>query len=426
MRFALPNAVLVVLLLAVASAQQTGTVTPITPAISGPLTGVEGPIISESYILMPGDQVMVTISGGPAYSYSAWVTYEGKVFVEIPAELGKNEAPQVVDAVRISGLNLKDAQDSLTRVFSRYFRSPVVKLTLMHMRSGVVFVTGEVQWPGAVYASPVDRVSQVIAKAGGLTPLGSKTRIQVIRENRVHAIVDIARFENNGDISANPFVESGDRIYVPPAAGMVTVKGAVFGRGDYRLRTSALTTEKERVSEGMYELIEGERVLDMIKKAGGITPWADLKAAYILRTNNSGDRGNKLSIDLSRILFHDDTTGNILLENNDVIVVPPVNTLVYVEGEVTNPGSFLYTPNLRVDDYIGMAGGPTNAGHTKQTVITRGGTKLKGLKNPTVEPGDIIYVPRVTFKWWQDYLQIFSSVGMPVAIALLSLWATSR
>ena len=50
---------------------------------------------------------------------------------------------------------------------------------------------------------------------------------------------------------------------------------------------------------------------------------------------------------------------NQLLENDDALVVPPINTLVYVEGEVVRPGSFLHTPNLKYNDYVGMAGGPS-------------------------------------------------------------------
>jgi len=392
------------------------------PSVGGPLTGVEGPIISERYILMPGDQVLVTVTGSMTFSYPAWITYEGKVVIEIPADFSSPWSLQIVDAVRISGLNLKDAQDSLARVMGQYLREAHVKLTLTTMRSGVVFVTGEVHQPGAVYASPIERVSQVVAKAGGLTPLGSRNKIQLIRDGKLFASVNIERFENNGDLSMNPFVESGDRIYVPPVSGIVTVKGAVFGRGEYRLRTSALTTEKERISEGMYELDSGERVTDLLKKAGGITPWADLRSSYVLRRAGASVGSQKIPLDLSQVLFQNDQSANIELQNDDILVVPPVNTMVYVEGEVLKPGAYLYTPNLKFDDYVGSAGGPTNNADVNRADIVRANKHFRVRNNPVVEPGDIVVVPRQGLKWWQDYLSIFSAVGMPVAIALLSIW----
>jgi protein involved in polysaccharide export with SLBB domain len=304
----------------------------------------------------------------------------------------------------------------------RYFRSATVKLTLVGLRSAIVFVTGEVQYPGAYNASPVERVSQVVAKAGGLSPLGSKTRINLLRGGRLCAIVDIERFENQGDLYANPFVESGDVIYVPPVEGLVTVRGAVFGRGEYRIRTSALTTEKERVSEGIYELKPGERVFDIVRKAGGITPWADLSNSYVDRLVLGGEGARKrIPVDLHRVVFMQDSTQNIVMENADVLAVPLIARNVYVEGEVAKPGPFTYYPSQRVSDYIGQAGGPTTYGHAGGTYIVRRGRRISARHDPVVEPGDIVMLPRVGVRWWQDYVQIISAIGIPVASILVTL-----
>jgi protein involved in polysaccharide export with SLBB domain len=427
-RAAVVGVLLLLVGLSASVAQLMGTATPATtaPSATGSLTGVEAPIISESYILNPGDQLLITINGSAAYSYWAWVSYEGKIQIEIPNDFTKPTTYQTVDVVGISGLNMKAAQETLGLTFQRYFRQASVKLTLTSLRSGVVYVTGEVLEPGAVLASPVDRVSTVLLKAGGLTPIGSRTVIQLFRNGKFHATVNLERFEGLGDLAANPFVESGDRVYVPPVTGIVTVKGAIFGRGDYRLRTSALTTEKERVSEGIYELSPGEKVIDLINKAGGTTPWADLKATYVTRRDPSVGTSTNIPVDLTRVYYLADSSVNIELRSSDVVVVPPINTLVYVEGEVTNPLSYLHTPNLRFTDYIGMAGGPTPNGNIPHSYIIRGGSRVSTLNNPIVEPGDIVYVPRITLKWWQDYLTIFSAIGMPLATTVISILLSQR
>jgi len=383
------------------------------------LVGVESPIISDKYVLMPGDRLLVTVQGGVAYSYDAWITYEGKINVSIPVGTTK---PEVVDVVSVSGLTLAQAEDTLTATMGRYFKSVTVKLTLTGLRSGIVFLTGEVLYPGAYNVSPVERVSQIIARAGGLAPLGSKTRIRLIRNGQIHSVVDIERFETSGDLLANPFVESGDVIQVPTVEGLVTVKGAVFGRGEYRLRISALTTEKERVGEGIYELKPGERVSDVISKAGGITPWADLSKSYIERlVVGGGGSRKKIPLDLRRVIFEHDTSDNVEMMNTDIVVVPPTNTLVYVEGEVTKPGSFTFGPNLRASDYIGQAGGPTNYANVKSAYVLRAGRRISALSNPVVEPGDIVMTPRLSVKWWQDYVSIMSAVAIPIASILITL-----
>jgi len=425
------------MLAAAAASAQTGTGAPSAPTPSmvfgqTPITsleGVEGPIISETYVVMPGDKLLVTISGAAAYSYETWVTYEGKVTLNMPVSSYTSADPAIatVDAVRISGLTLQQAQDSLNVEFERYFRDAQVKLTLTRLRTGIVFVTGEVRYPGAYDASPVERVSQVIAKAGGLSPLGSKTNINLNRDGRLHSIVDIERFENDGILMANPFVQSGDIIHVPAVSGLVTVKGAVFGRGEYRLRTSALTTEKERISEGIYELKPGERVFDIIRKAGGITPWADLPNAYVERLIVGGDGARKkIPIDLHAIIFERDSSQNIVMMNTDMLVVPPINTLVYVEGEVASPGPFTFTPNQRSSQYVGQAGGPTNYAYMRGSYILRNGEKLSMKDDPVVEPGDIVMVPRAMIKWWQDYVTIISAIGIPVASILVTISLTNR
>lgn len=404
----------------------------VTPVPS--LIGVESPIISDQYILMPGDRLLVTVRGKVTFSYQSVITYEGKITVNLP--LGDMKFPEaagktlnidVVDAVTISGLTLRQAQDTLTRIMRRYFKETEVKLTLTGLRSAIVFVTGEVQYPGAYNASPVERVSQLIARAGGLSPLGSKTRIVLIRGGLPFANVDIERFENEGDLQANPFIESGDVIYVPPVEGLVTVRGAVFGRGEYRIRASALTTEKERMSEGVYELKPGERVFDLIRKAGGITPWADLHNCYVERLVLGGaGKREKIKVDLHRVLFEQDSSQNIELVNEDVVVVPPIKTFVYVQGEVTNPNSFLYVPHLRFNDYIGQAGGATQNGNLNGAIIIRDGKRISGKNNPLIEPGDVIVVPRYGIKWWQDVVTIISQIGIPTVSLILTIIALQR
>jgi protein involved in polysaccharide export with SLBB domain len=386
------------------------------------LPGVESPIISDQYYLAPGDRLQVTVQGGVVYSYEAVVTYEGKVNISIPVS---NNRQEVIDVILVSGLTLAGAQDTLTMVMGRLFKSAKVKLTLTGLRSGIVFLTGEVRNPGAYDALPVERVSQIIARAGGIAPLGSRTHIKLIRAGEVYSIVDIQRFETKGDLLANPYVQSGDVIQVPTVEGMATVRGAVFGRGESRLRaptTEAPDLARERTSEGIYELTPGARVSDVISQAGGITPWADLSNSYIDRlVVGGGGVRKRMPIDLRRIIFEKDSVGDIDMANFDVVVVPAFDTLVYVEGEVTKPGPLPYYPSLRASDYIGQAGGPTMYANVRSVSVLHSGRRISGRTNPVAEPGDIVIVPRVSVRWWQDYVTIFGAVAVPVASLLVSL-----
>lgn len=401
------------------------------------LFGVEGPIIPEEYTLMPGDRILVTVGGKVSYSYQSLVTYEGKITINMPLTPAtpsySSETERsamlfdIVDAVSVAGLSLAAAQDTLTKAFRRYFKDATVKLTLIGLHRAIVFVAGAVLKPGAYNASPVERVSQAIARAGGISSLGSKSKISLIRGGVPYAIVDIGRFERDGDLQANPFVKTGDVIYVPPAEGFVTVKGAIYPRRENPQPTSDLRPEKEGLKGEIYELKPGERVLDIIQKTAGLTSWADLHNCYVERlVVGSSAQRKRIPVDLHRVLSARDSSQNIELVNGDILVVPPTNSLVYVEGEVEKPGPYSYLPNMRVGDYIGQAGGPTQNGNVRGAVVIRKGKRISGKNNPTVEPGDIVRVPRYGLKWWQDYVDILSAVGIPTVTMVISIIALQR
>lgn len=382
--------------------------------------GLEKPIISEQYILMPGDSLLVTITGSTNYSYTTGVTYEGKVTINMPVT--SMPTPQelympqydIVAAVPIYGLSLKSSKDSLRQVFLKYFRNIKVDVTLLSMRQFTVFVVGEVKNPGLVRAYPVDRVSTVIKRAWGVTTVGSRSKIEIKRNNELYAVVNLEEFEKTGNTEINPYVQDGDLIIVHRMERSVIIRGAVFGKRGYELRVAELTAARERTSEGLYELNSGEKVSDIITKAGGITPWADVKNAYVQRDTA------KIYIDLALVLSDENNKDNILLEDGDILIVPSINAIVYVQGQVVNPGAFPFQANLRASDYIGLAGGPMGDAHMSGVSIYRNDVKISGKKDPIIEQGDRIMVPRLIFKFWQDYVEI-GAVFASLLISYLTL-----
>lgn len=388
------------------------------------IAGLERPIVSEDYILMPGDTLLITIAGATNYSYNAGITYEGKIAINVP--VGNIPTAQglfvpkydVVAAVPIYGLSLKAARDSLNKIFLHYFRNVNIDITLVGMRTFAVFVAGEVKNPGTVIARPIDRVSGVIRNVGGTTSIGSRSKIELQRGGVLYQSVNLENFERFGNVKDNPFVQDGDVIYVPKMEKSVIVKGAVFGKMGYELRVSQFTAAMERTSEGLYELNLGEKVLDLIDKAGGVTPWADLKNIYVQR----GDK--RIDIDFQKILVNSSSEANIELQDKDVIVVPSVNAIVYVQGQVVNPGAFPFQPNLKASDYIGLAGGPLAEANMSGAYIVRGRKKLSVKKDPIIVEGDRVFVPRQIFKFWQDYVEI-GSVAVSILISYLTLKAVT-
>jgi hypothetical protein len=54
----------------------------------------------------------------------------------------------------------------------------------------------------------------------------------------------------------------------------------------------------------------------------------------------------------------------------------------------------------------------------------RSGLRVPGRHDPVVEPGDIVIMPRIAVKWWQDYVTIASAVAVPIASLLVTIALT--
>ena len=394
-------------------------------------------ISAEEYLLMPGDSILITITGSTNYSYITAVTLEGKITVNMPVSsvmgsastispIGLHEARfDIVDAVPMYNITLEAAKDSLKMVFLKYFRRINLDITLLSMRTFFVYVAGEVHKPGIAFARPIDRVSTIIDTIGGVTAIGSRSKIELRRGGKLSKVVDLEEFARTGNTEANPYVQDGDLIYVPRIEKSVIVIGAVYGKREYGLKELEQTIPRkelvvpgERTSEGLYELVEGETVLDIIAKVG-VAPWADLTNAYIERGSQT-----TIMVNLADVIANENSRYNIKMENGDKLYVPLINAVVYVEGQVTNPGSYVFQPNLRTRDYIGFAGGPLAEASMSSIYIQRGKKKISASNNPMIEQGDVIFVPKIFLIFWQDYLEI-SSVLVTILLSYLTIKAVT-
>ena len=97
------------------------------------------------------------------------------------------------------------------------------------------------------------RIFVALIQAGGVNIEGSLRNIQLIRDNRVVAIVDFYNFFSNG---VNDFLNlrliDGDIIHIPAIKNRVKIEGAVL-------------------RPGFYELLQSEELNNLIDYAAGLT-----------------------------------------------------------------------------------------------------------------------------------------------------------
>ena len=123
----------------------------------------------------------------------------------------------------------------------------------------------------------------------------------------------------------------------------------------------------------------------------------------------------------------------LALEDGDRLLVPSRPTTVGVFGSVFNGGSYLYSGNRSIDDYLNLAGGPTRGADQGSVFVIRANGSVvsspqgkgwfvsrRDLGTVRAEPGDTVFVPeeinKTTFvQDAKDWTQILYQFGLGLA-----------
>jgi protein involved in polysaccharide export with SLBB domain len=311
-----------------------------------PARMLEGPVDPTRYVLGPGDKVNIRIGLNPPIDRTLDVPPEGSLILPEGA------------LVPVAGLTIASAESLLTRVLSVYYRKPEIRLSLIQLRTFGVFVVGEVETPGIIETSAIDRASSLITRAGGLRTNASNRAIILTRRTGAVLPVDLLQFEATGALERDPTVEAGDRIYVPPSLETAVVSGAIRKPGEF-------------------EVIPGDTVGTMIAIAHGLREDAVLDSAYVESFDGSPGLSQREYLDL-----RDPTSWRHAIHPRDLIFVRPrpnwtETRAVFVTGEVRYPGTHaLPSDSLRLSKVIEMAGGFTEFASLNAAYVTRPQEKI--------------------------------------------------
>jgi protein involved in polysaccharide export with SLBB domain len=278
-------------------------------------------------------------------------------------------------------------------------------------RGPAVTLAGAVRRPGEYELGTPGSLRELLELTGGLAPGGAGsdarlTRIGADGRKETTSIDLRSALVPPADVT----LQAADTVFVPPLSvlqDVVEVRGAFVGAAD---SSKTITAGKSTIVQ-RFELAQGERVRDVVVKAGGAAAYADLRLAFIDRVGVTGPR-QRIPIDMQRMLVERDDTQNVLLQNGDVLTLPVVEDKVYVVGEVRAPGAHDYRPDLTPREYVALAGGPGNRAKVAATMVTfRNGRTYAMADSPPLEPGSVVTVPEVAIKWWQDYVQIATLIA---------------
>ncbi|MEI2710168.1 MAG: capsule biosynthesis GfcC family protein [Chitinophagaceae bacterium] len=104
---------------------------------------------------------------------------------------------------------------------------------------------------------------------------------------------------------------------------------------------------------------------------------------------------------------------DILLEEGDQIIIPQVDNMVTVAGEIFKPLAISYESSKKLKDYINDAGGLTASGNKKKIFVVYPNGKAATTKHiflffkkyPEITAGSKIFVPKEAERKPSDYCQ---------------------
>ena len=303
---------------------------------------LEGTLDPDGYVLGAGDVLELGFWGDVNRQETVTVNPDGDIMV----------AP--VGPVHVAGLTLSEVREVIKGLLAPYYRPSILSVSLVSIRAFQVHVVGMVAAPGAVEATAVTRVSQVIGLAEGLIGEASRRNI-VIRRGAERIPADLESYLLLGENVKNPFLRGGDVVYVPPRPGMVYVYGSV-----YRPRA--------------YEFVEGETLNSLLALAGGLRPEAISDEIEVHRF----DTGHPTQSRQILLSGDPDVLDEFRVMPGDRVFIRAVpdwheDAKVEIQGEVKYPGVYVIEDGLsRLSEVIDVAGGFTVKASITEARLIRG------------------------------------------------------
>ncbi len=282
-------------------------------------TPVMGIPIPGDYRVGPGDSVRIQLFGKENRDYELQVDRSGHL--QLP-ELGP---------MSVAGLTFNELREQIQRTVRERYIGVESAVTLGELRSMQVFVLGEARTPGSYTVSSLATISHALYVSGGVLESGSLRNIQLKRNGKTVARLDLYDLLLQGDTSNDQALQPGDAVFIPPLGATVGVDGEVL-------------------RPAIYELKQEKSLAQVLNLAGGLAPTAKLSAVQVTRVK-PGIQRQIIDLDLGQ---PGQTNFGVLA--GDRIKVASVNDLsegfVRLEGALAKPGDYAWRPGLRISDVV--------------------------------------------------------------------------
>ncbi|KAA2214131.1 polysaccharide biosynthesis/export protein [Pseudoroseomonas oryzae] len=343
-----------------------------------------------------------------------------------------------------------------------------------------VLVSGEARLPGLYPILDNTGLDQVLAAAGGHTDTADLSAVELSREPLEQAGA-IALQRTLLDLRSGNFAA----VRLSPRDGIRIPRG--FGDRD----SGPVTLMGEFLRPGIYDIRRGERLSELIARAGGLSPQAypygavfsresvrqkqqdgfnrtarELEQSLIQVAAGQAVAGSKaggldlggaitagremagalrearaagrMVVEANPVILAARPELDVLLEPGDLIAIPKRPNEVTVVGAVLNPGSLQFTTGWKANEYVRASGGAQRFadGARAFVVLPNGQSVPAGLGawqagGPPIPPGSLVVVPQdpspyETWGFIRDLTQTLGQLSLSAAALSVITRSSSR
>jgi polysaccharide export outer membrane protein len=346
------------------------------------LMGVQAPLQSpdliSTYQLGPEDVINVTVLRHAEFSSDFIVPPNGTLDMPFGG------------TVKVTGLTVSELAAQLTNMLKSRLLKPEVSVSVKSMRIKRFYVVGDVKLSGIYDLKPGWGISESLSAAGGLNTDVQQRDVQVTLRHVATGKEIVMPLDQALIHPENPDlkIDSGDVLRMDAVQTFpIYIAGKVKAPGMYRMR------------------VDSTGLLAAITQAGGPTDDGTMKKVRIIHTD-----GTEEVADLSPIFVKGNSAKLPTVRSGDMIIIPELLEKFAVLGYVMKPGFYpmLDAQTYTLADAISLSGGAAPRGRLARIGLLRmvngvqdkklydlGKFLHKGdtLQNPTLEAGDVVYVP---------------------------------
>ena len=335
-----------------------------------------------NYRLGPGDEVIIDIWGASQNTIRQQISPDGTINI------------QKIGPVNLNGLTISEANDYLKKTLNKIYNglnntndpTSDIRLTLGSIRTIQINVMGEVVQPGTYSLSSFATVFHALYRAGGVSDIGSLRNVQLVRNGKNIATIDVYQFIMKGNIQDDIRLQEGDVVIVPAYDVLVKIDG--------------------KVKRPMrFEMKKDENLSTLISYAGGFEADAYTRSLRVVRQNGQEYEVNTVK-DLDYSVYK--------MRNGDVVTAEAIlnrfTNKLEIRGAVYRPGIYQLNGKLNtVRELVNEAQGLTGDAFLNRAVLYRQREDLttevipvdiKAIMDGTspniiLAKNDILYIPSI-------------------------------